>query len=176
MIEILRLTIAAILVATSGFAVAETQKPAAATAKDFALMASQADEFEILTGLTAAVQAVDPRVRSFAQQMVDDHSRDSRALVHAATASGLQPPPSALSSDQAVLLGALQSLRGPDFDRTYLRQQLLAHDQALAVEQNFADGGTDANLRFAAQAAVPTIQQHLQMAQSLRDAIGCERI
>ncbi len=77
-----------------------------------------------------------------------------------------------MDSDQAVLLAALQSLRGPDFDRTYAKQQVLAHRQALAVEQSFASEGTDPNLRRVARSSVPMIQRHLELAHQMRAAVG----
>jgi putative membrane protein len=77
-----------------------------------------------------------------------------------------------MSSDQASLLSALQSLTGAEFDRTYARQQLLAHRQAIAVEQSYASAGSDANLRDAAQSALPMIQHHLEMAEQMREALG----
>ena len=48
-----------------------------------------------------------------------------------------------------------------------MRQQVLAHVSALVVEQGYAAGGSDPNLRQAAQSAVPVIQRHLQMARQL---------
>jgi putative membrane protein len=77
-----------------------------------------------------------------------------------------------MSSDQASMLSALQSLRGADFDKAYARQQVLAHSQALAVEQSYAAAGTEADLKAAARDATPIIQRHLDMAQQLRTALG----
>ena len=163
---------AAALAAASAATTAWAQTPIPPAASDFALMAAQSDEYEIQAGRTAAVQATDPRVRSFAEEMINEHTRTSQTMREAMASSGLQPPPPALSSDQARLLSALQSLRGAEFDRTYARQQVLAHDVALAVAQSYAGAGSDPNLRRAAQTAVPLIQHHLDMAQKLRAALG----
>lgn len=164
--------IAAVLTTASATLAGETQAPKPPAASDFALMAAQSDEYEIQAGRTAAVQAVDPRVRAFAKQMVEDHLRARQELGEAAIAAGLQAPPPALSGDQAMLLGALQSQRGSQFDRTYMRQQVLAHQQALAVEQTYAAGGSMSALREAAVSAVPLIQHHLQMARTLDAALS----
>jgi putative membrane protein len=45
-----------------------------------------------------------------------------------------------------MLLSGLQGLRGRDFDKTYARQQELAHAQAVAVVESFAAAGSDPNL------------------------------
>jgi putative membrane protein len=69
-------------------------------------------------------------------------------------------------------LGSLQSVRGPDFDKTYARQQELAHAQAFAVEESFATAGSDPNIRKVAQSVLPSIRVHLKMAQQLRADVG----
>ena len=77
-----------------------------------------------------------------------------------------------MSSDQAILVSSLQSVRGPAFDKAYSRQQELARAQAVAVEESFATAGSDPNLRKAAQSALPSIRDHLKKAQPLRVDVG----
>ena len=162
------LTVAAFVSATQ----AQAQTPIPPAPKDFVMAASQSDQYEMLAASVAAVQSQDPRVKAFAEEMVRDHTRLAGELRQAAAASGLPPPRPGLSSDQASLLSALQSVRGRDFDKAYARQQVLAHAQALAVEESFAADGSDPNLQKAALSALPTIQHHLEMAQQLRTDLG----
>ncbi len=136
------------------------------------MASAQSDAYEIQAGRTAAAQTTDPRVRSFAEEMILDHTRTSEALGRAAAASGLEPPPPMLGGDQARMLSALQSQTGPDFDRSYARQQVIAHQGALAVEQSYAADGKDPNLRRAAAEATPLIRHHLEMAQQLKASLG----
>ncbi len=138
----------------------------------FAVAAAQSDQYEIEAAEDALAQSQDPRVRAFAQEMIDDHTKSREALRQAAMASGLPPPPPAMDSDQASLLASLQSLRGSDFDKTYAKQQVLAHGQALAVEQSFASAGADPNLRRFARSDLSMIQHHLELAQQMRAAGG----
>ena len=159
-----------VFAATFASSAAVAQPPM--SAQDFVSAAAQSDQFEIQAGRVAAVQAIDPRVRSFAQQMVDEHTRTSRTLEEAAAASGLPPPPKSVGGDQQRMLNALQSLKGAEFTRTYVKQQVMAHTQALVVEQGYAASGADPNLRQVAQSAVPLIQHHLEMARQLRSAVG----
>ena len=162
----------ALAFAVSAGALAAAQTPIPPAAADFAMSAAQSDQYEIAAGQDAMTQSHDPRIRAFAQQMIADHTRSGDGLRQAAGASGLAPPPPSMSSDQASMLSALQSLRGADFDKTYARQQVVAHAQALAVEQSYATAGKDANLRKVAQSDVPMIQHHLQMAQEISSALG----
>jgi len=146
---------------------ANAQTPIPPSPKDFVMAASQSDQYEILAARVAITQSHDPRVVSFAQMMIRDHTRMTQDLRAAAQASGLPPPDPGMSSDQAGMLGGLQSLRGTDFDKAYAKQQTLAHTQALTVETSFASTGADANLQKTARSALPVIQGHLKMAQQL---------
>ena len=143
--------------------------PAAA---DFAASAAQSDEYEIMAGHAAVAQSQNPRIRAFAQQMIEDHTRTRDSLRQAVSAAGLPEPPPAMGSDQASLLGALQSLSGTEFDQAYARQQVLVHAQALAVQQSYATAGTDPTLKKLAQSGLPLLRHHLEMIQQIRDSVG----
>jgi putative membrane protein len=148
------------------------QTPVPPAPRDFAMAAAQSDQYEILAGHLAVVQAQDPRVRAFAERMIKDHARLGGDLRAAVAKADLPPLPPAMSSDQAALLSGLQGLRGADFDKAYARQQVLAHTQAALVEDSFAAAGADPTLKKAAQSALPMIQEHLTMAKQLRADLG----
>ena len=154
-----------------GGAASAAPPPPPSTA-DYVKAAAASDQFEILEGRVAVVEGRSPRVRAFAQQMIQEHSATTQALTEAASRSGLPPPPMALSGDQAMMLSALQSLSGPDFDKTYLRHQVLGHQSALVVAQGYAAAGADAGIRRTAQSTAPIIQQHLDMAKQMQAASG----
>jgi putative membrane protein len=162
------ITIAAALVGRA----AEAQDRIPPPPPYFAVAAAQSDQYEIVAAQDALAQSQNSKVRAFAQTMIDDHTKSREALRQAATASGLPAPPEAMDSDQAALLASLESLRGPDFDKTYAKQQVLAHGAALAVERSFASAGADPNLRRVARADVPMIRRHLELAQQMRAALG----
>lgn len=164
------LFVAAIVGLAAGPAVAQTAIPP--TSLDFAQAAAQSDEYELLAARTALAESRNARIKDFAQHMVDAHTRMADRLRQAIQASSLPAPPPALSGDQSRMLSALQSLRGDDFDKTYIRQQVVAHSQALAVERSYAGAGTDPNLRTLAQSSVLLTQEHLRSATEIRAALG----
>ena len=135
--------------------------------RNYVEAAGQSDAFEKLEADTALAQSSDPRVRAFAKQMLQDHQRLSDALRQATTQAGVKPPPMGVGADQAPLLGALQSLRGPEFDRLYWRQQALAHHSALTTTRIYASNGDDPVIRNAAAEALPIISAHLAMAEQM---------
>lgn len=140
--------------------------------QSFAQQATGSDQYEIQAGRVALQQAQDPRVRQFAQMMIRDHTRTSDELRTAVVRSGREPPQEAVNGDLVMLLSALQSLRGADFDKAYVTQQVVAHHGALATQQGYAQRGDDPGVRQVARSAVPIITQHLQMAEQLKASLG----
>ncbi len=167
---LLLLAVALCAVLSGAASLAQSAKPM--PIKDFVKAAAQSDQFEIDEGQLAVAQSQSAQVRAFAQQMIHDHALMAQAMAQAAERSGLPPPPKGLSGDQAMLLSGLQSQRGSEFDKAYAKQQVLAHVQALTVQQGYVAGGADRNVRGAAASAVPIIQRHLDMARQLQAALG----
>lgn len=152
---------------------AGAQKMGSALTRNYVEAAAQSDAFEMLEADTALTQSADPQVRAFAQQMLRDHAQLGQALAQATASAGLEPPPmGTVGADQAPLLGALQSLRGPEFDRVYWRHQALAHRSALTTTQRYAANGDTPVIRQAATAAVPIIAGHLAMAEQMQAKLG----
>ena len=148
------------------------QETASRQTREYVQAAGQSDAFEMLEANTALTQSRDPRVLAFAQQMIRDHGQLSQTLQQATTQAGVKPPPKGVGADQAPLLGALQSLRGTDFDRAYWRHQALAHRSALTTTQLYASNGDDRTIKQAAATAVPVIAAHLAMAEQMQAQSG----
>lgn len=165
---------AAVAAFLAGAVAVQADPPRPMSTKDFVQAAAGSDHFEVLEARVAMVEGRNPRVRSFAQQMIQAHTATLDALAQATASAGLPPPPAGLSGDQAMLLSALQAQRAPDFDKTYVRHQVLGHTQALAVEQGYANTRSDPAVRRAANAAVPIIQHHLDEARQLCSYLGCD--
>jgi putative membrane protein len=163
-------TTAALVAAFLGLAAASAgaQEPGSRQTREFVQAAANSDQFEILEAHTALTASANPEVRAFATRMLQDHQRLAQSLRDAAARSGLKPPEMAMSTDQSELLGALQNLSGSEFDKLYLKQQMLAHRSALAVEQIYAKSGDDAELRRLATSAVPLISAHGDMAKQMQ--------
>ena len=130
----------------------------------FTQVAASSDLFEIQSSQLALSRSQSPRIRQFAQMMVNDHNNMTRQLMAAAQASGVPPMTPRLLPPHAAMLRRLQTAR--NFDNAYARQQVMAHQMALRLHQNYAARGDAPALRSVAGAAVPIVSQHLQMAQS----------
>jgi putative membrane protein len=144
--------------------------PADMTPEDrmgYVTLAAASDMFEIQSSQMALTKAQNPAIRDFAQMMVTHHTQTSQQLMAAAQAAGMSPPPPMLPAPVQRMLSELQQASGAKFDRVYMRQQVLAHQMALALHRNYAASGDTPALRQVAAAATPIVEQHLVRARQL---------
>lgn len=135
-------------------------------APTYVAMAASSDQFEIQSGQLAAQMSQNPAIRGFGNMLVAHHTHTTNQLVAAAQSVGLAPPPPVLMPNHQAMLDQLRAA-GPNFDVAFRDIQVQAHQEALALHQNYAAGGDQPPLRTVAAAAVPIIQQHLTAAQGL---------
>ncbi len=171
--------IAALLALTSGAALAQSVAPPppmgpkamADMAKSpgaYVTAAGESDKFEIMEGQLAETMATNPKLKSFGQKMVSDHTKSTREVLMAAKASGLPKMPApVLRPDQQDMVAQLKMASGPAFDQLFVQQQTQSHQQALLVQQNYAEHGTAPALKTAAKKIVPVVKEHLSMLQGL---------
>jgi putative membrane protein len=133
----------------------------------YVTMAAASDLFEIQSSQIALQKSQDQTVRGFAQMLITHHTQTTQQLTAAAQAAGLTPPPPQLMPMQADMIAQLQAADGAGFDRTYLTQQVPAHEMALALHRNYAANGDTPALRTVAAAAVPIVEGHLTQARQL---------
>jgi predicted outer membrane protein len=137
--------------------------------KEFVQAASMSSSTEIDAAKMAEAQSEDKDVKSFARHMAIDHTKLTAELKMAAP-HGVTVPKD--NSDTTVL-ASLKPLRGKEFDTAYIKQVGLAgHKKAVEVFQTEASSGQNAELKKAAQKALPTIKKHLEMAQDLATKKG----
>jgi putative membrane protein len=160
--------------ASAGAVYAQTSDASAGAVKlspadqQFVQAASQADATEIAESKIALRNSSDPHVKTFAQQMITDHTKLSLSMDALAASKGLGAAPAA----DSALVGKLQTLKGKEFDQAYVEQVALeGHQKAVELFQKESESGTDAQLKVAATHALPTIKHHLAMAQQLAGAM-----
>jgi putative membrane protein len=149
---------------------AVSAEPGNMTGRDFAETAMVSDMYEIQAGRLAEDQASSPAVKAFGRQMVEGHTQTTTQLKSTVdrTLVGQQvTPPPKLDPKHLEMYKELQSAHGDAFDALYVRQQLLAHRETLAVMQGYAANGREPELRRFASETVPIIQDHLRMLQQL---------
>jgi putative membrane protein len=133
----------------------------------FVEQAAQGNVAEVQEGQLAMRQAASPAVREFGRWMFTDHTGMDKWLAVVAVREGLQVPTTP-NQEQAQRLSRLQGLRGEQFDRTYIPDQVQDHERTIALFQREAQSGQNPQLKFFAQQAIPVLEQHLAEAQELQ--------
>lgn len=166
------LMVALALAGVTGPALAQTPPPpppaeARAQAAPYVMAAGQSDLYEINSSQIAVRKSTTPAIRRYAEMLVKHHQKTTAATVAAARKAGMTPPAPMLDPGAAASIAELQSATPADFDRLYLGQQVPAHQAALALHKGYGTGGDKPQLRATARKAVPIVQQHLTLAQTM---------
>jgi putative membrane protein len=137
----------------------------------FAAAAAASGLAEIATSKLAMQHAASERVREYARQMIQDHNQAYQRLQALASEKRITLPTNLDVQDQAA--GEyMAGLTGADFDRDYMRNQVLAHIKAVSLFQTAAQRGQDQQLRAFASETLPRLQHHEQMARQIASQMG----
>lgn len=154
----LRTTTAALaltLLAASG---ASAQTPPVSDA-EFVAKASVGNAFEMEEAKLALERATDPRLKSFAQKMLDDHGDAEKKLTAAADKTGAKPQ-AMLDPPHQAMLDNLKTFNGTDFDKIYIADQVAAHAETVALLSDYKQNGQDTSLSSWAKDALPIVKDH----------------
>jgi putative membrane protein len=138
-------------------------------APGFMAQAASANQFEIQSAQLALTASQNPAVHSFANMLIADHTAMGQQMAAAAAAANLPPPALTLLPPQQAALDQLRAAgTGYAFDQAFQQAQIQAHQQGIALMQNYSASGDLPALRTLAAGAIPIMQRHLATAQSLQ--------
>ncbi len=140
-------------------------------AQEFVKKVSISNMFEIETSQVALTRSTDAEVKTYAQQMINDHNKAAADLQAAIGASGISLSLStSLDNEHQNKLGELKSVNDKDFDEKYVNIQEDAHSEAVKVFNEYASKDVDesnAALRDFAIATLPALENHKTHAERL---------
>lgn len=136
--------------------------------KKFAMEAAKIGMAEVSAGKLAQQRGTDP-VKKFGEHMVQDHTQANDKLMQIAGQKGIQLPQQADKNAQKKM-DKLSDLSGAKFDKEYLQAQVKDHKKAVDLFEKQAKNGKDAELKQFAAQTLPTLQEHLKMAQDMEKA------
>ncbi len=137
---------------------------------DFAVKMADAGMFEVEMGKLALQNASSPKVKEYAQMMIDEHTKANNELMEAARTKNITLP-AGLSDKCQKKFGELSKKKGKDFDKEYMSAMIDDHEEVLDVLNKQAENGNDADLKAWAQSKVGGIKQHLETAKTTKDMI-----
>ncbi len=140
--------------------------------KDYKFLtnAAQGGLIEVQLGQLASTKGSSESVRNFGQRMVTDHSKANDELKQLAAQKGVTIPTSVSHHEQSMM-EHLQSANGKDFDKAYADHMSKDHKKDVKEFEKQAKHAKDPDLKDFAEKTLPTLQDHLKLAQSTYDAV-----
>ena len=139
--------------------------------KTFVSKAATGGMAEVELGKLAADKASDPDVKAFGQRMVDDHSKANDKLKQIATDKGVTVP-TALKGAEKTLYDKLSKASGAEFDKMYMHHMVTDHQTDVKEFEKESKSGKDTDVKQFATDTLPTLREHLQMAQTTATKVG----
>lgn len=134
--------------------------------EDFIKEAATSDMLEI-EAAKVAQQKGNADEKRFAQQMITDHTKTSSELKGMVPTGMKSALPTGLDESSQKKLDRLRDTKPADFAGQYDPMQISAHKDAVSLFERYAKGGEDPKLKNWAGKTLPTLQHHLEMAQTL---------
>jgi len=132
--------------------------------------AAQGGMAEVALGKLAQQRASDPQVKRFGEQMAQDHGKANEQLMALAAAKGVTPP-AAPSRAQERDAQRLAKLSGAEFDRAYMEHMVDDHKKDVSAFRKASKSAADAEVKAFAARTLPTLESHLQMAQTAYETV-----
>jgi putative membrane protein len=181
----LLVTTALLAIGLAGAAAAQTGNPAGMSAatpqtgpataaphqpngsdRTFVQAAAVGGRSEVEAGKVAEQKGQAEAVKQFGRRMVQDHGKANDRLAALAKADNLTLP-AALDDEHRAMQDEIGKLSGTDFDRVYIQGQIADHQKTAQLLEWEIDAGQDAQLKSFASEILPTVFQHLEMAQAI---------
>jgi putative membrane protein len=141
----------------------------ALAAKDrrFIEKAARSGMAEVEMGKLAQDKAASNQVKAFARKMAEDHSKANDELKQLAAAKGVTLPTDIPAKDRREI-NKLSKLSGADFDREYMKSMVSDHQKDVSEFKSESKSSRDNDVKNFAAKTLPTLQQHLGLAESTK--------
>jgi putative membrane protein len=138
----------------------------AASADPFIDQLAVANAAEIQAGQVALSKATFEDTRNLARRLIDNHTTLGQQLTALAAQLDISLPDDATVQAKAAKLQTAAA-KGQSFDNSYAAAQVKAHEGAVKLFEDEAQNATVPELKAFAEANLPMMKKHLQMAQRL---------
>ncbi|HEX7153756.1 MAG TPA: DUF4142 domain-containing protein [Thermoanaerobaculia bacterium] len=143
------------------------------TDADAGAIARTINDGEIQMAQVALQQASSPRVREFAQLMIDHHTQANAMLQQQGFGMMKNPVTDVLNADVNRRMNMLRGKTGMDFDRAYIGSQVDLHQTALDTMRNtLLPSAKQEGLRTTLNNMRETVEMHLNQALQIRSQLG----
>ena len=126
---------------------------------------------EVQLGKLAADKAASQQVKDFGKKMERDHSKVNSEIKTLASANNIQIADK-LDGKNKSTYDRLAKLSGERFDREYMKAMIDDHKADVDTFKKQADKADNADVKQFASKTLPTLEQHLELAQSTGQQVG----
>jgi putative membrane protein len=136
----------------------------------FVMTAANDGLTEVAAGKIAQQKAVNPRIKSFANMMVTDHTKAGDDLAAIAKTKNITVP-SAPNADSQKKLDGLSAKSGKEFDKAYVHAMVDGHKDAVKLFTDASTSLKDSTLRAFAVKTLPTLKMHLDSINAIKSSM-----
>lgn len=129
---------------------------------------------EVELGRLAQQKARSPEVKQFGERMVQDHGKANEELRQLAGIKGVDLPQRPARKHRS-LIEKLEKASAEDFDREYMKAMVDDHEDDVSAFEKTAKSSKDGEIKSFASKTLPTLKEHLAMAQRTEDAVKSAR-
>ena len=148
-----------------GAAVANQPGSKDKTDKAFLRAADQINLVDMKLGKAAQHHAASDAVKKYGERAVRDHASMNKELREITSKKGIKLA-NGLDQKHQDLIDEVSKLKGAEFDRAYTKDMVAGHEKAIDLFENEAKNGRDADVRAWADKCLPTLREHLKLAQA----------
>jgi putative membrane protein len=141
------------------------------TEQEFVSQVAAENLMEVRLAQAAQRKVTSPSVKQFAQRMVIDHTSMQKQWIEVAKRRGLdfKAEMTARHRQQAEQLG---SVPAAEFDRAYMTLMVQNHRENVNTFRAQRNAGHSAEVRQLIDVTLPTLQEHLSIAQQINRQVG----
>lgn len=163
----------ALITLCSAFGLMAQDNMAAMSDQPFVLKASQGGAAEVQMGQLGVDKGTNQKVKDFGKRIVDDHSKANSELGAIAQKKNLKTSTD-VSADHKKEIAHLSGMSGDAFDKAFMAAMVKDHHKDIQDFQKEADTGKDPDVKAFASKTLPTLKEHLSMAQDAAAAVGAK--
>ena len=142
--------------------------------QSFIKEAALGGQMEVELGRLAVEKASNAEVKQFGQRMVDDHGKANEQLSSIAQQKNVQVA-TELTGKAKADQDRLSKLSGEQFDRAYMQLMVQDHRKDVAEFRKQSTKAKDADVKSFASQTLPTLEDHLKLAEQTQSALGGAR-
>jgi putative membrane protein len=128
----------------------------------FVTKAANSNMFEIESSKVALEKAKNAEVKTFAQQMINDHTKAAKDMMAVAPDA-----PKKMDAAHMAMVKDLQDASADKFDADYVDAQVKAHDEAVALFTKYSEDAQDPKLKAFAAEKLPVLKMHQEHVKAL---------